>query len=609
VNTSENTLEVSLPAALLGGSRFRAHLATGLWDPAKRQWKAVQSTADATNPGGGSATSPRAFNVGFRPQETGFWFENNQAAALATGDISAFAADIDLLAADHAPAAVVPGYQQRIFASSATIDSGEGIAADYPGVPGRGNYPVPYAPTRFNYLGRYQPYAVYVPAAGYDRMIIELHGAGYSHGLITLSPHYAAMADAAQAVLIAPLGRGVYGFYTDYGQLDVLEAYRDALAVYGTPRPLGAVDPLRTTLWGYSMGGLGVDRLTVLNPDLFASSVRWAAAAGLERDNEPADTATGHPGNGYPIDLAVNTRGKNWLIRHCTGDEVAPYAGVLPLVQALDELRYTYRFRSLVGCDHLLPEIPQVPVTYLDYTDDARQTEAARIDPNPARVTYRTSEAWWRPDISPELVFDHAYWISGLRVRDTSAGLTAYGTADATTHGRLDTQPDAVATPPASGTQGTYPYLETGRQPEPTTDGPTTNKLSAALTNLRAVTFDLPRMNLRTTSPLSVSLTTDGPVEIRLHGTAPNTGATDCTSTPCPVVTMEGAVSTFALPVAGTYSLVLKNGREGATAGGHPDSSGAGPGGSLASTGPAASSAGASLGLLLFAAAARRHLS
>lgn len=193
VGTKDNVIEASLPVELVG-ERFRAYAATGLWDKDNKQWMAIQTSADEDSPGGGSPSDPRAFNVAFRPGEIGFWFEEGQAEALGEGNISRLHADIDLRAPDTPRRPPPRGvWQERIVESSATIPPGEGVLSDYPttgqgeteAVKGRGNY-AGAVPTRFHYLGRHQPYSLYVPER-YERAILANHPGSYPHGLNTLS--------------------------------------------------------------------------------------------------------------------------------------------------------------------------------------------------------------------------------------------------------------------------------------------------------------------------------------------------------------------------------------------------------------------------------------
>ncbi|HWC13849.1 MAG TPA: hypothetical protein VG929_04570 [Actinomycetota bacterium] len=583
VNTKANAIEVSLPVGLVG-SRFRAYVGTGLWDAEAAQWQVIHQSRTYTEPGlrlaydGNDYTTPavsaprsdlpRVFNVAFRPGEIGNWFEDAQGAALGAKDISAFHADIDLGGADRAAKPFRPGaWVQRIFESSITIPPGEGVYANFPGVQGRGLYTFALCcpvPTRFHFVGKYQPYALYVPKGGYDRAILANHPGTTSYGAMTKQPTYADLAEAADAVMVTPHARGVISFCTDYAHHDVLEAWDDAMSLFphgaraGKPTRGSFIDTDRNMLWGYSMGGLCSGRLAVLHPDEFASAVQWAASTALNEDHEPADTAAGHPANGNEMDLMQNTRGIYWRINHCIPDEVAYYPGAALHAQRLEELGYIYNFRSLAAGSHLT-------CGRGGYEADAKATERAVIDHNPAQVTYTTEQGWWRPDISKRLVFDHAYWVSGLRTRERSEpgeNRTAYGTVDAVTYGLAGQREFATEKyGPRSGVNGDggFPYEEHGRRPVKGKRFEHRNALETTLTNLRNATFDLDRMGLTTHNPLKVEASTDGAATITLTDAA-GASPVDCKPTPCPRVRSKGDRLVVSLAKNGDYRFTLVRG-------------------------------------------------
>src|SRR3954452_801130 len=108
-----NTIEGSIP--LPPGTRWRV--------------QALTAQKDGT-----------VMNVAFRgPDETGGWYEGDQAAALAAGDVSRFGAEVDVAdftgAATRAAADPGAGRHERVYRSKYTIGPGEGYS--YDGIPGR----------------------------------------------------------------------------------------------------------------------------------------------------------------------------------------------------------------------------------------------------------------------------------------------------------------------------------------------------------------------------------------------------------------------------------------------------------------------------------------
>ena len=126
-----------------GLSTLRIASASGLWDAASNQYlQPVSGAATATQPGNGGTAGSALFNVAFRfsepfTQTTSFeiWRDSQQAAALTTGDLSAFFASVSL---DNLRAGVnddmlnqptgVPthGMTDRIYASHFEDSQGRG---------------------------------------------------------------------------------------------------------------------------------------------------------------------------------------------------------------------------------------------------------------------------------------------------------------------------------------------------------------------------------------------------------------------------------------------------------------------------------------------------
>ncbi|MBI4767829.1 MAG: hypothetical protein HY787_25070 [Deltaproteobacteria bacterium] len=183
----------------------------------------------------------------------------------------------------------------------------------------------------------------------------------------------------------------------------------------------------------------------------------------------------------------------------------------------LKGLGYEYLFQRYAGYGHgsLYDEDEWIlPAQWLK--------EAPARNINPARVTYKTCEAWWRPDISQDLVFDKAYWVSGLRVRDTSLGTTAYGLIDVTTYALKGSNPgvETVGGDGYTPTNNNY-YTYTGQNYVwPDKALPLRNRFEMHLTNLKSVTLDPARMGLRFPY-VSFTVDSDGPATLTLTGRSP----------------------------------------------------------------------------------------
>lgn len=168
------TVSVDHDAGRAMGS-FVAKVPTSAVPAVSGTWRVRVASGLATADGAGFApvaaangalpAQPAVYNVGFRSvaqerPEMNYWMEDAQAAALASGEVSEFATDVDwaALASDQeTPEPLVTGYSNRWYASS--LEPGKGAIDD------AGDNPA--GDLRPNLLGRVQPYAVYVPTT-YD---------------------------------------------------------------------------------------------------------------------------------------------------------------------------------------------------------------------------------------------------------------------------------------------------------------------------------------------------------------------------------------------------------------------------------------------------------
>ncbi|HEX4855420.1 MAG TPA: hypothetical protein VFV28_01310, partial [Limnobacter sp.] len=261
------------------GGNAETNLITGSFKaPANRAFRMWAVTAQS---------SRQVMNVAFRgPDEEadaegtlpaqflpgkGNWWEDRQAAALGKGDITEFSALVDptrLRPGVTEKAQVEPGFRQRVYTSKYTVpgSTGEGMVLE--GIPGRDQTESRFCGQFFHFVGKYQPYGVYIPKTGNDdiprSLQVILHGCEANHASQINQPGMQAQfGDQLDRILVAPLGRGPYGFYTGLSERDVLDVLDDSLNTF-------LVDNDRILVGGYSMGGYGSTRLAALYPDRFA---------------------------------------------------------------------------------------------------------------------------------------------------------------------------------------------------------------------------------------------------------------------------------------------------------------------------------------------------
>jgi hypothetical protein len=360
-------------------------------------------------------------NVAFRPRETGDWWEDAQAQALASGDISTFGQRIkvvDLMAGTtHRPAAARgPGLYERVYTSNYPIK--EGI--NYNGVTPSG------VRGTYHYLGSHQPYAIYVPKPDPSKTYgvqLALHGGSANHSsLVTFEGMQYAFGDFLRSLgdkprlIVVPLGRGPENGYVDYGERDVFDVLADVYRHY-------PVDKARVFAGGYSMGGAGTYWLTSLYPHRFTGGITWVGhtadclngtpfAQGRQRPDPPVDGAwenepPGCAGEGNVFDYLENTRHVPMGMVYAGGDEFVWPTQALAIRERYADLQYEHMWWFLPAAEHLTPAL-------LDHwlKEAAWSANRTRVT-RPAHVTYRTNPYFWHQKIG--LQQDSAYWVQDVR--------------------------------------------------------------------------------------------------------------------------------------------------------------------------------------------------
>ena len=518
VDTTRRQIEVRVPHATWDptGQVVRLAAGVGLWDRANGHYLLPQASADATHPGGGGAAiSPAAFfNVAFRYAEpmpvvsdpagttTGpaWWRDKGQGEALAAGDLNAFHADVDFakLAAavnddmpDQPGGVPQTGPMDRILVSQFELAQGADFSVNcFPasvdggaGCPGQ-------------YQGQLQPYAIYVP-----RQPRPLRGYGMTlllHSLSTNYNQYLGSRNQSQfgdrdggSIVITPESRGPDGFYDSYAGADVFEVWADVARRY-------RLDPAWTVITGYSMGGLGTFKLAEQFPDLFAK---------------------GQPTVGFSADdnLVASLRNIPFLMWNSLVDELVPPTDYEPTARRLDSLGYRYELDVFTPSDHLTLAIDD------QYAPAAAFLDLTKVNRNPAHVTYVVDPALDYPALG--FVADHAYWLSGLRVRSTTPPATgghAQGSIDALSYGFGAGDPTPSGTQVGAGTLtgGNLPtplvYTSQYQTWGPVPSIPRARRLDLTARNIAAVTIDVRRARVGCSVDLHVD--TDGPITIALGG-------------------------------------------------------------------------------------------
>jgi len=505
VNLRRRQFEVRVPhAAWDPGTRtVRLAAGVGLWDVTAGRYLAPES------PSGASASNAALFNLAFRFDEpmpdwamlgrsrtiadalamyqlaeTSWWRERAQAEALREGDISQFFAEVDIakLAAGVDDESGVPdtGPINRIFASRHEFGQGVDYTRLCTAAP---------PPCEGPFVGQLQPYTLYVPdrpppARGWGLTLL-LHALSTNHNVFLNSKFQSQLGERGTGSLVlTPFGRGPDGWYADYAEADVFEAWADVARHY-------PVDPGWTAITGYSMGAAGTHRLLARYPDLFA---RGAMVAGVPRGSE--------------LESWRNTPVMVWVGALDEGDHIDRQE---ESVTQLGQAGLRFAFDQFPTSDHL------TIATNDEYGPLAAFLGEHRVDRDPPHVTYIVKPAG--DSERARIVADHAYWLSGLRVRDLDSNPTGRIDARSKAFGLGDPQPlgvEASAGLLTGGAHGPTPYRRREQRLGPAPTTPVANALIVDLRNIDTATIDGPRARLRGDKRLRLTVTADGEGVLRL---------------------------------------------------------------------------------------------
>jgi pimeloyl-ACP methyl ester carboxylesterase len=575
-------------AVLLGGSQgFVRNLATGLGgalpagsvatDPsgfnnaieALIPWSAIGVPAKASGLVFTAATGPynpaiagfantglpaNLANVAYRTTEpVREWMERRQAFDLYAHTIDRFftAANLDRARAGATERLVPgPGYHERTFLSAPAI-SREG---------GRD--------------GIFQHYGLYLPKsfdpAAVTPLQIWLHWrGGTAHSAGSATPRiFRDMGDAMNTIVVSPRGRGTSSWYVGLGQADILEVWDDVMASYN-------VDQNRVYLAGHSMGGWGSFLFSVLYPDRFAAALpasppgTQGLVTGLDFPGcEPftiqdynlcySPTDDGRARDQAYQRMLGNLRNTPVAVFQGVEDELVWYSGVFRNHLEMLQLGLRHRLYSFPTQEHYGPPV------WDQWLHGAKYMHTFVRNPNPPHVTYRRDMPFERAveeirngGVHFQFDFDHAYWMSELTPADLAAGFATFdGVSLAIPEHPYRAVPEAQG-PLAPGQTG--PYLMTGMKwlNDPTAAAPAAvNGFRATLQNAAAVKLDLARMRVSPGIPITGTITTNRPLQLRLTAAWPSVPEVQSPSgwlSP----SLSGSVLTLQLPAGTTTFTIL----------------------------------------------------
>lgn len=502
-----------------GREQVRLAAGAGLWDEQNQAYVLPEPTRSETQAGGsGILTSPPAFfNVAFRYNEPKgnstehSWSDQAQSEALASGDISEFHALVDF---DRLHRRVnddmvgepmgVPahGPMNRILASRFEPEQGLNFAENC----GTGSDP---GGCEGVLRGQLQPYALYLPEQeapreGYGFTLL-LHSLSAAYNQYTATANQRQFGERSRGHIVAtPAGRGPDGWYTDLAEADVFEVWADVARHY----PL---DPQRTAVSGYSMGGYGTFRLAARYPDLFGKAFTTVGppAQGIWLPPAPPNGGGQVSNTFFMLESMRHIPFMMWV---ATEDQLVPYPGPREQTSGFDDLEYRYEFWSFHLAEHLTLALND------EYSPAAEFLGESRVHRDPARITYAINPGMDYPQRG--LVADHAYWLSDMTLRSSEAEIPR-ARIDAFSHGLGVGDPvvgalEASADLLTGGELQAMPYTREVRHWEGHQEQAVANRLDIEASNLSQLTVHPERAGLDCDAALNV--VTDGPLTVVFGG-------------------------------------------------------------------------------------------
>jgi pimeloyl-ACP methyl ester carboxylesterase len=449
------------------------------------------------------------FNMAFRFHEPpnadstlAFYNDLAQAAALGSGDLSPFFASVDFvkLASGKDDGSQIPktGPMSRILVSHFEPAQGRGTASRL----GARCAATPCIP---EFAGRLQPYGIYVPAksppaTGYG-LTLDLHSASANYGRWLGQQRYVELGERGTgSIVVTPNGRGLTSWYYSEGAADIFEVWADVERRY-------KIDRDYVSLAGVSMGAIETFRLAALYPDLFAALAVSVGCPSFMFEAHRYIPAFVHTGD---IDTTTNCH---------PGNE---------LMDAYAVSGQQHVWWNFLEHPHAFSSRPREWQPFADFLGARKRV----VDP--PHVTYYVNTEADQPEFGMNA--DHAYWVSGLTVRDPhyqgkvsqsvktdgSSAWAPYGRIDVVSHGRGRGEPEPNAVVKTSGTFSfgvDYPWPRYNGQEvtwKPPTTAPVRNVLDIVAENIATVTIDPARAKV--TCAATINLISDGPTIVTMTG-------------------------------------------------------------------------------------------
>jgi predicted esterase len=192
--------------------------------------------------------------------------------------------------------------------------------------------------------GTLQPYTVYIPQDYNEEyptpLFVTLHGSGvnevqYAYSMAMVLGAGRFRGGIPKMIMIAPQARGLSDWYTGNSGKDVIECIDHIKALYN-------IDEENMILDGFSMGGYGAWRLSLLHPDFFKAVIIRSGAI------FPPPYIKGE----NILDLLDKGKELDFFIVHGAKDNAVPVENARRAVQKLKELGISHKYVEVKDAYH-----------------------------------------------------------------------------------------------------------------------------------------------------------------------------------------------------------------------------------------------------------------
>jgi hypothetical protein len=409
-----------------------------------------------------------------------FWSEDDQANALASGNVSKFSELVKwsaLAAHDTTPVPLVHGYSDRWYVSNLKLGHGVDDAVD----------------ANPAYLARIQPYAVYVPSNYTGRVALPL--TWILHSLDVNYNQYGALdprllqeeCQDRGSICAMPEGFGADGDWSGDAEHDFWQVWRSMASGF-------RLNPTRTVISGYSMGGIGSYLIGLTYPSDFSEAM---PLDGLD-DSDCAKT-----------NRTTNAEWEPFVISNAAADEESPWTDADDEASDFQAASQRYEFFTTTLPEHNVTAVADGFSTQVNALHGTPQITA---DPGTVHYTWCSAVVNKALGLGPTSV----YWLSGLSQRSLGASSSIVADdqaipAAAHSENREIGVVNPSDAPPMAVIAGTWKLGAVPRAQD---------HLSLRLTNVGGLTLDAAAAKLKTGTAI---VTSDGATVLRLADLAAGT--------------------------------------------------------------------------------------